>query len=316
MKRVAWLSFLAVLTAIGCAAEQRAPVPTDPGPQVVEIVARGLEFDAPDRVAPGWTTLRLTNESPMVHFALLERLPAGIGVREQQEQVAPVFQEGMNLLAAGDVEAAQAKFAELPAWFGEIVFLGGPGLVAGGLSSTATMDLEPGTYLIECYVKTEGIFHSYDPSPTSYGMVHELTVAGERHPASEPRPDVAITLSSGSGIEIDGAPRAGANVVAVHFSDQAPHENFVGHDVHVARLDDDTDIDALARWMDWTRRGGLETPAPVEFVGGLNEMPAGTTGYFTVELEPGRYAWVAEVPGPADKGMLKTFVVAAPGGSP
>ena len=38
-------------------------------------------------------------------------------------------------------------------------------------------------------------------------------------------------------------------------------------------------------------------------------MPAGATGYLTVTLEPGRYVWLAEVPGPDRKGMHRTFVV-------
>jgi hypothetical protein len=38
-------------------------------------------------------------------------------------------------------------------------------------------------------------------------------------------------------------------------------------------------------------------------------MPAGETGYFTAALEPGRYAWIAEVPNPAEKGMLQPFTV-------
>jgi hypothetical protein len=44
-------------------------------------------------------------------------------------------------------------------------------------------------------------------------------------------------------------------------------------------------------------------------------MPAGGTAYFTATLEPGRYAWIAEVTNPAEKGMLKIFVVPPDGGS-
>jgi hypothetical protein len=62
--------------------------------------------------------------------------------------------------------------------------------------------------------------------------------------------------------------------------------------------------------MDWSAPGGLQTPAPAEFLGGLNEMPAGSTGYFTVDLEPGEYAWISEVPDASAKGMLKEFEVA------
>ena len=38
-------------------------------------------------------------------------------------------------------------------------------------------------------------------------------------------------------------------------------------------------------------------------------MPTGSTGYFTVTLEPGNYAMISEVPNTLSKNMLKTFVV-------
>ena len=81
--------------------------------------------------------------------------------------------------------------------------------------------------------------------------------------------------------------------------------------MHLARLDDDTDLARLEAWMDWSQPDGFQTPAPVIFLGGLNEMPAGQTGYLHVDLEPGRYAWVAEVPGALAKGMLQVFTVPA-----
>jgi hypothetical protein len=102
---------------------------------------------------------------------------------------------------------------------------------------------------------------------------------------------------------------SGYHTVAVDFIDQIVHENFVGHDVHLVRLDEDTDLEALERWMNWTLPEGLETPAPAVFLGGVNEMPAGSTGYLAVSFEPGTYAWVAEVPGASGKNMLVPFTV-------
>jgi hypothetical protein len=99
-------------------------------------------------------------------------------------------------------------------------------------------------------------------------------------------------------------------VVEVTFTDQKVHENFVGHDVHIARIDDEALLATLETWMVWSNPTGLETPAPVPFVGGLNEMPTGSVGYFTVTLEPGTYAWISEVPGASAKGMLRVFTVA------
>lgn len=311
MQRVVLLSVAAALTA-GCTAEQTDTAPPRSG-SVVEIVARGLQFEAPNEIESGWTTFRFRNESAMIHFALLQRVPDGVGIEEQQRQVAPVFQEGMNLLNAGETDAAMQKFGEVPEWFGQIVFTGGPGLLSPGRTSESIVHLEPGTYFIECYVKTNGIFHSYNPDTLAYGMVHQLTVTSTESDASAPEPTLSLTISSGRGIEMTGDVIAGEHTIAVRFEDQQAHENFVGHDVHLVRLADTTDVSRVAAWMDWTQRTGLETPAPAEFLGGTNEMPAGATGYFTASLEPGRYAWVAEVPSPESKGMLQIFEVTAAG---
>jgi hypothetical protein len=55
-------------------------------------------------------------------------------------------------------------------------------------------------------------------------------------------------------------------------------------------------------WID-----GMVSPAPVEFLGGADQMPAGSTAYFEVDLEPGSYAWISE--GYAAQGAVKEFVV-------
>ncbi|MGD8320193.1 MAG: hypothetical protein PVJ02_07060 [Gemmatimonadota bacterium] len=313
------LTALLTIAVVGCQGDRPAPdampasdatAAADATPGLVELTAVDRTFQGPDSVEAGWVTIRFTNASTMTHFAVVERMPEGYGVAEQQEQVAPIFQDGMDLLAAGKADEAMAKFGEVPEWFGQIVFTGGPGLTAPGHTSQATVHLDPGTYILECYVKTEGIFHSYKPDSTAYGMVHQLTVTAPASSATEPQASTDLTLSSARGIEMSGTPVAGPQTVAVHFEDQTVHENFVGHDVHLVRLADDTDTDALVSWMDWTQVGGLQTPAPAQFVGGLNELPAGMTGYMTVTLEPGRYAWIAEVPNAAEKGMLKEFTVA------
>lgn len=297
------------LLMAGCAPGQPAKPEQATPSGVVDVTIEGLKFEMPDQVPAGWVTFRMANRSAMTHMGVIERMPEGYGIKEQQEQAAPVFQEGMDLIIAGDVDAAMAKFGELPEWFGRIVFMGGPGLLGPGRTSETTMFLEPGDYLLECYVKTAGIFHSYNPDPAQYGMVHAFTVTGEPSGAQEPKADVEMTISSQRGIELSGTPVAGVETMAVHFADQKVHENFVGHDVHLVRLKPETDIGKLIAWMNWASPNGLQTPAPAEFLGGTNEMPAGKTAYFTVRLEPGDYAFIAEVPSADEKGMLKRFTV-------
>ncbi len=212
MKSTAVIMLVAAIAyaSSGCSERDSTPANSGDDSNVVEVTARGLQFEAPDEIPSGWTTFRFSNES---------------------------------------------------------------------------------------------------------GMIHELTVTEESSGASEPRATLTITLSSTRGIEVEGDPTPAKHTVLVHFEDQIIHENFLGHDVHLARLENDTDIEELAIWMDWSQPTGLETPAPVEFMGGTHEMPAGGTAYFTVHLEPGRYAWIAEVPSPAEKGMLKTFTVVSGRGS-
>lgn len=304
------LSVALLILLAGCAERaDQAQQEMDAAANVVEITVTGLQFEAPAEIPSGWSTFRLNNAPEMTHFALIERMPEGVGIAEQQEEVGPIFQQGMDLLKAGQVDSAMARFGELPEWYHEVVFLGGPGLTGPGKTAETTLYLGPGTYLLECYVKTNGIFHSYNPSPSMYGMVHEFTVTQDSTAMPKPEAMMDIRISGDSGIVVEGQPALGENIVAVHFVDQTVHENFVGHDVHLVRLEEDTDIDELDAWMDWSQPTGLETPAPAEFLGGTNEMPAGSTAYLTVNLEPGRYAWVSEVTNPVAKGMFEEFRV-------
>lgn len=53
------------------------------------------------------------------------------------------------------------------------------------------------------------------------------------------------------------------------------------------------------------------SPAPkgVAFLGGTQEMPQGKKAYFKADLQPGDYAFIAEVPDPMGKGMFQTFSI-------
>lgn len=311
---VATLVATLTLVSLSCGGGDNAPRTTPDSSNVIEISIIGLAFDGPDTVSSGWTTIRLKNTSGMTHFAILERLPEGIGIEEQQREIAPVFQAGMNLLNEGKADEATEMFGTLPEWFYDVVFTGGVGFISPWQTAEMTVLLEPGRYLLECYVKTVGVFHSFNPIPDLYGMVHEITVTEEASGAPEPEADIELTISTERGIEVEGDIGLGRHTVAVHFEDQVVYDHFLGHDVHLARLTENTDLDALEAWMDWTQPRGLETPAPAEFLGGLHEMPAGQTGYFVIDLEPGSYAWIAEVPDPAGKVMLKTFSTSVRGG--
>lgn len=284
-------------------------------------------FRISEREIPsGWTTFRFVNSSPVDHFFLIWRYPEeGMAAAEAAGQdllqhwydtVAMSF-DGFDAYLAGEtsfedysaglVERLQANAP----WFLDpgAAPMGGPGLTAAGTASQTTVHLEPGEYIVECYVRDEnGVFHS------TVGMLDHMTVTTETSGAPAPSATVRLTISSTDGIRVGDTPAAGPQVVQVVYEDQAVYPHFLGHNVQLARLenkDDEEALRAIAQWMDWRHPTGLvnRAPAGARFMGGVMEMTAGATAYLHVEFEPGGYAWIAEVPDPAGHDMLRTFAI-------
>lgn len=286
-----------VSTESGTAKETLSTVP------VVEVIAREYAFESPGLLPSGWTTFRLKNEGDQTHFLLIYKLPQGKTKADITEEVVPVYDRVMEALQNGEMDKSQAMEAlgnDLPEWFFNVRFRGGPGLVAPGKTAQATVNLsEPGLYLMECYVKGPGgRFHS------SMGMSKQFRVTEGSIEASPPGIDVEAGLGTG-GIEAPEMLEAGVHTVRVHFREDPP--GGIPYDLHVVKLSADTDVEALKAWMDWMNVGGLRAPAPAEFVGGAENMSAGNTAYFTLDLEPGRYAWISEVG--ATGNMYREFTV-------
>lgn len=282
------------------------------GPNVVHVAAEDHAFvTSHQEIASGWTTFRFQNRSHAPHFLIIEKMPEVEGdqktVEDSEAEVVPVFQNILDSFRDEAPSFPDAGFA-LPGWYGDVVFMGGPGLTSPGETSETRVYLEPGTYVIECYVKTEdGTFHSTN------GMIEGLVVGERSNAASEPaRTAGRVTVSSSDGISIDRAPqRPGTQTIEVHFEDQSVYSHFLGHDVHLVRLDTSADTEALETWMNWVIPGSLAGHAPtgVTFLGGVQDMPAGSTGYVRAKLTPGDYAWIAEVPDASGKNMLTTFSI-------
>lgn len=306
MKQFAVAAALVVsLSACGA-----APTETDqPESNVLELEVQGLSFVGPDTIKSGWTTIRVVNDGGMTHHALVYRLPEGITTEMLDEQVVEPMQLSLTAAIEGDTEKAAQILASMPAWVGDVTWLGGPGMMSTGVTGEATMYLEPGNYIVECYVKTNGVQHNYNPDPGEFGMVFPLTVLAEDGGMAEPDANVTLTISN-TGYEIsDGEFLPGENSVRVRFEEQRLYNDFVGHDAHVFRIDDDTDVDAAARWPDFFPVDGQQTPAPAQFVGGIHDMPQGATGYFRLNLEPGDYGITAEIPNAKESGFFERFSV-------
>ncbi|TWO32037.1 hypothetical protein E1J38_011720 [Seonamhaeicola sediminis] len=272
----------------------------------IDIVTRSMEFQSVDTIPSGWNTFKYENLSNETHFFLLDKYPEGKTAENAITDIAPVFEEGMDLINEGKAEEGFAAFAKLPAWYGDIVFSGGAGLIAPKHTAITTLKLRPGYYIMECYVKMpNGKFH------TLMGMAKPIVVTDEDSGNKPPKGTVNITLSGEEGITYDKGITKGKQIFSVYVKDQKPHENFIWHDLNLVKLDPNASLEALEAWMDWSNPKGLITPVPsgITFLGGVNDMPAGRTGYFYANLDPGKYAFISEVPNSKEKGMFKIFTV-------
>ena len=273
---------------------------------VIEIITENMDFQMPDTITSGWNTFRYKNLSPQTHFFLVDKYPEGKTSEDAENLVAPLFDSAMKLITEGKTEEGFAEFSNLPEWFSEVVFVGGSGLLSPGKVGETVLNLKPGKYIIECYVKmSNGVFH------TSMGMTKDLVVSEIDSGNSELMADIEINISSTDGIVFNDSISSGKHTFSVYYKDQTVHENFVGHDINLVKLNENTDLKVLENWMNWADPKGLIEPAPstITFLGGVNDMPAESRGYFVATLEPGKYALISEVPETIRKNMLKTFVV-------
>ncbi len=268
---------------------------------VVTVTARDFSFEVPAEIPSGWTTFRYRNMGAQEHFMAISRMPEGTTVEDYRNDVAAgAFGGAMGPYYEGEVELGTALDnlgALLPAWFFEVISAGGPGLISAGGTAVTTVELDPGYYVIECYVKApDGRFHA------ELGMLEGFVVTDEQNGASAPEADFDVTLAN-YVIDAPGTVSAGKHTIRVRYL-QDP-EGMLRHDVHLAKLGPDADLAALVPWMSWI--DGMVSPAPATFIGGSEQMHAGDVSYMSVDLEPGAYAWISE--GYATQGMVKEFVV-------
>lgn len=275
---------------------------TEPG--AVQVTAKDFEFQAPREIASGWNRFRFVNEGEQEHFFILYRLPDGKSLADYKAGVTKPFIEVWNRYEAGELtreEVGPALGEELAPWFfTDVTTSGGAGITEPGRTSRVALDLQPGTYVMECYVKTpQGTWHN------DRGMLREITVTADSTGLAAPEADAELTISN-YALEAPDSMTPGSHTVAVHVADTP--DGFMPHDINLFRLAaDTTTVDQIVAWMDWMDLDQFRAPAPGVSLGGVKSMPAGSTAYVTVELEPGRYAWVSENYAP--RGVMKEFTV-------
>lgn len=263
---------------------------------VLRVEAYNYSFMAPDTISSGWVTLSFKNARGMeVHELGLAKLPDGKNFADYLTEIFPPWQSALEKAQNGDIqdsEISSVAYEMLPEWNSDIQYVKSRGLISGGHQVENIMNLEPGTYVIECWVKTKnGEIH------ISRGMIRPLTVVDTGNNASAPEPDYEITVGA-SGVKTSGELTTGKHMFSLGF-ELNENDQLVYDDVHLIRVSDSTDLAQVADWLPWYKAGGLRAPEPAEFFGGADaygSIPEGGKTYFSIDVPPGRYAWIVQAP--------------------
>ena len=247
-------------------------------PPVIDIMASDYSFDAPDTIPSGLVTIRLMNHGQEPHHAQLLRLNDGVSFGEFG---AALQSEGESALRL-------------------TTLTGGPGALSPSKSTEVTLNLTPGQYALACFISSsDGVPH------LAKGMLKPLTVT-----AADAEPETAAPQSAGTlnmrdfSFDIPDVLPAGTATFTVANAGPQPHE------LNILKLAPGASLADLQAWQP-----DQGTPPPFEAVGGMNGMSQGEAHYMTVDLQPGTYVAICNIPDPGSGvphsrlGMVRQFSV-------
>lgn len=272
----------------------------------IEVVSTGMDFELINEIQSGWTTFKYVNNSEDPHFFIFEKMPEGIGIEDYKKELIPPFMTAFNHFDKGNVEAGMKELEKIPEWFSKVELAGGVGLTSPHSVSESTIYLHPGVYVMECYVRMpNGLAHAF------MGMIKELVVKEENNNQKMPISDFEIALSSENGISFVDSLKMGDYSLSVNFEDQKQYETMLGHDINLVKLENEQLLNSLNNWINAADIKAFRTPAPkgLIFLGGVEDLPSGSKGFFNVSLEKGDYVLISEIPDALQRKMYKTFKV-------
>jgi len=274
--------------------------------EYIEVTTTAMDFDIPSELQSGWTTFKYVNNSEEPHFFIFEKMPEGITIDNYNNELVPPFKAAFTYLLDENVEAAMKEFEKVPDWWSKVKLGGGVGLISPHRTAESTIYLNPGIYVMECYVRMpNGMPHAF------FGMLKQIVVTDDISTHQEPKADFEISVSSEKGVSFVDSLEVGNYSLAVNFEDQKLYETLLGHDINLVKLDNLSLLDTLGKWVNAADIKAFRSPAPVglTFLGGVEDLEAGKTGYFNVELKEGDYVLISEVPNTIQRNMFKTFKV-------
>jgi hypothetical protein len=246
-------------------------------PPVIDIMASDYAFDAPDTLPAGLVTIRLMNHGREPHHAQVLRLNDGVSF---DDFAAALQAEGDRALRL-------------------TTLTGGPGALSTLKTTEVTLDLTPGSYALACFISgPDGVPH------LAKGMLKPLTVTPTgAQQASAPEVSGTMLLRDFSFDLPDTVPAGTVSYRVVNAGPQ-PHE------LNLLKLAPGASASEVLAWQP-----DQGTPPPFEAVGGMNGLSQGVDDYLTLDLQPGEYVAICNIPDPGSGvahsrlGMIRLFTV-------
>ncbi len=258
--------------------DESATTSTNAMPEIF-IDAADYSYTAPETITAGWVRVTLTNSGTEPHHVQFLRLNDGVTTQQ--------FEEALNQ-GEGPALAMTKQ-------------VGGVGAIHPGGSAQAAINLPAGEYVILCLI----------PSPSDHvahhakGMIKSLTVSEGDNTASEPTASLTVNLKDFM-FDLPASLPAGKKVIKVTNKGPEPHE------FNILRLEEGKTADDVLKFL----KGEAGGPPPFAPVGGMNGLDVGLSGYAELDLAPGHYVAICNIPSPKGNGaphfmlgMIKEFTV-------
>jgi hypothetical protein len=270
-----------IALVLGCQpmanSQSRESATAAPVQRIVEFNAHDYQFTAPETLPAGVSTIRLVNHGREPHHGQLLRLNEGVSYE----------QFGAALESEGD---AALRFISAE---------GGPGTIGRDGSSEVTVDLKPGSYVLACFISApDGVPH------LAKGMLKPIQVtSASTGTAASVQSKTTFTMKDFSFEMPAKLPAGRGTYRVVNLGPQI-------HELNIVKLAPGTSVENALEWAN-----APAGPPPFEFAGGINAFSADGSGYMHLDLTPGQYVAVCNVPDPASNlphahlGMYKAFSV-------
>jgi hypothetical protein len=234
---------------------------------------------APATIRAGWTRVLLTNSGAEAHHVQFLHLKDG--VTAEQFEAALAQGEGPALAMTAQV--------------------GGVGAVHPGGSASAVLNLPAGDYVILSFIPSPA-----DGTPQfAKGMITSFSVqAASGDTVAEPAANLTVRLAD---FAFDMPETLPAGLLMVQVVNDGPET----HEFNILRLEEGKTVQDVLSFL-----GGAGGPPPFAPIGGMNGLDIGLTGYAEINLAPGRYVAICNIPSPKAEGhahftlgMVREFTV-------